>query len=81
MVASFPLLPKTFFGPDLLMDSRSIVEMEMSDVYCGGVVRFEGAMRFSETDQPAVESRVSAELCDIFKLERQPRRLRAEFWA
>ena len=39
------------------MDSRSIVEMEMSDV-CGAgggfVLRFEGAMRFSETDQPAV---------------------------
>ena len=63
------------------MDSRSIVEMEMSDVYGGGVVRFEGAMRFGETDQPAVESRVSAELCDIFKRERQPRRLGAEFWS
>ena len=66
----FSTFAKNFLWPDLLMDSRSIVEMEMSDVYCGGGVRFEGAMRFSETDQPAVESRVSAELCDIFKRER-----------
>ena len=32
----FSTFAKNFLWPDLLMDSRSIVEMEMSDVVYGG---------------------------------------------